>query len=215
MKVDDVFAKIDAWVASRQGRDWIEPDFIPHDPAFDPQVIQTIQQVRQELYDFVDLLLSSGYAGSTMLEIGLGRNAGTHRVWREFFGKVITVELSGERIDQAKREFHEPHSFFVCGSSRHPKTVEAVSKIVDKVDVLFIDGDHSYGGVRNDWELYHHFVRPGGIVAWHDSECDVNDMYGVPQLLRELETGLIDDKKHNIKRIVRSKKIGIAYEVVE
>lgn len=38
-----------------------------------------------------------------------------------------------------------------------------------KVDFLFIDGDHSYEGVKKDWMMYKGTVRPGGIVAFHDS----------------------------------------------
>jgi len=37
-----------------------------------------------------------------------------------------------------------------------------------QVDFLFIDGDHSYLGVKNDWETYSPLVRPQGIVALHD-----------------------------------------------
>lgn len=35
-------------------------------------------------------------------------------------------------------------------------------------DFAFIDGDHSYEGVRADWETYAPMVRPGGLVALHD-----------------------------------------------
>ena len=36
------------------------------------------------------------------------------------------------------------------------------------LDVLFIDGDHSYGGVKADWEMYGPLVAPDGVVAFHD-----------------------------------------------
>lgn len=37
------------------------------------------------------------------------------------------------------------------------------------VDFVFIDGDHSYEGLRGDWEGWSQSVVPGGIVALHDS----------------------------------------------
>jgi predicted O-methyltransferase YrrM len=37
------------------------------------------------------------------------------------------------------------------------------------VDFVFIDGDHSYDGLREDWEGWSPWVAPGGIVALHDS----------------------------------------------
>lgn len=36
------------------------------------------------------------------------------------------------------------------------------------VDLLFIDGDHRYEGVKADFETYSPLVHPGGIVAFHD-----------------------------------------------
>jgi cephalosporin hydroxylase len=38
----------------------------------------------------------------------------------------------------------------------------------NKLDFLFIDGDHSYKGVKLDFEDYKGFVRPGGLIAFHD-----------------------------------------------
>jgi predicted O-methyltransferase YrrM len=37
------------------------------------------------------------------------------------------------------------------------------------IDFLFIDGDHSEIGVRQDWDSWHRFVIPGGVVAFHDA----------------------------------------------
>lgn len=36
------------------------------------------------------------------------------------------------------------------------------------LDLLFIDGDHSINGIKQDFELYSPFVRKGGIIAFHD-----------------------------------------------
>jgi predicted O-methyltransferase YrrM len=40
----------------------------------------------------------------------------------------------------------------------------------EPVDVVFVDGDHSPDGVREDWEVWHPHVRPGGVVAFHDAK---------------------------------------------
>ncbi len=37
------------------------------------------------------------------------------------------------------------------------------------VDLVFIDGDHSVPGCREDWEVWHPHVRAGGAVAMHDA----------------------------------------------
>lgn len=38
----------------------------------------------------------------------------------------------------------------------------------EKLDFLFIDGDHSLLGVQLDYFMYREFVRPGGHIAFHD-----------------------------------------------
>ena len=37
------------------------------------------------------------------------------------------------------------------------------------VEFVFIDGDHSYDGLRADWEGWSGRVCAGGVIAMHDS----------------------------------------------
>ena len=36
-------------------------------------------------------------------------------------------------------------------------------------DFIFIDGDHSYEGLKGDWESWSPLVKSGGMIALHDS----------------------------------------------
>lgn len=36
-------------------------------------------------------------------------------------------------------------------------------------DFAFIDGDHSYDGVADDFAIWRHRIRSGGLVAFHDT----------------------------------------------
>jgi len=36
------------------------------------------------------------------------------------------------------------------------------------IDFLYIDGDHSFGGVREDFDTLYAMLKPGGIIAFHD-----------------------------------------------
>jgi predicted O-methyltransferase YrrM len=38
-----------------------------------------------------------------------------------------------------------------------------------EVDFIFVDGDHSFNGLRQDWELWAPLIMGGGVVALHDS----------------------------------------------
>jgi cephalosporin hydroxylase len=80
--------------------------------------------------------------------------------------------------------------------SHDPATANEVRGLVHgrEVDFLFVDGDHSYEGVKRDWELFSPLVRPGGLVAFHD----VNEKRhpGVIRFWRELE------KSHDTTKLV-------------
>jgi predicted O-methyltransferase YrrM len=41
--------------------------------------------------------------------------------------------------------------------------------LTSRIDFLFIDGDHSYEGVSEDWRLYSTLLKKGSIVAFHDT----------------------------------------------
>jgi predicted O-methyltransferase YrrM len=48
------------------------------------------------------------------------------------------------------------------------------------IDLVFIDGDHSPDGCREDWELWHHHVSPGGAVTFHDARAAHDGGQGSP-----------------------------------
>jgi predicted O-methyltransferase YrrM len=43
------------------------------------------------------------------------------------------------------------------------------AELAARVDFVFIDGDHTYEGLRGDWEAWSGLLAPGGIVCLHDS----------------------------------------------
>lgn len=45
---------------------------------------------------------------------------------------------------------------------------EAADQVPDNIDLLFVDGDHSYDGVKKDIDLYFPKLKSGGVVAMHD-----------------------------------------------
>lgn len=67
------------------------------------------------------------------------------------------------------------------GDSHADETVSRLERLLDgePLDFLFIDGDHSYDGVRADFERYGRLVRPGGLIALHDVNDDFRTRHGV------------------------------------
>ena len=70
---------------------------------------------------------------------------------------------------------------FINGSSYAPETVDEVKRVLghEKLDLLFIDGDHNYEGVKRDFLSYRHLVREGGIIAFHDIVPDYLTRFGI------------------------------------
>ncbi|HYM11516.1 MAG TPA: class I SAM-dependent methyltransferase [Bryobacterales bacterium] len=54
--------------------------------------------------------------------------------------------------------------------SHREDTLRKVKELLDgrPCDFLFIDADHTYEGVRQDFRTYSALVRPGGVIALHD-----------------------------------------------
>lgn len=62
---------------------------------------------------------------------------------------------------------------------------------------MFIDGDHSYEGVKSDFEAYSEFVSEGGIIAMDDvvaTKHEVSEFWRELEQNDDYETMLIPDE---------------------
>jgi cephalosporin hydroxylase len=59
---------------------------------------------------------------------------------------------------------------YIQGNSTDLQTVKKLKEYLNnrKIDILFIDGDHSYNGVISDYNLYNEFVAAGGYIIFDD-----------------------------------------------
>jgi predicted O-methyltransferase YrrM len=178
---------------------WIDPneDIVNSKP-------QIIQQIREELYDFLKLLIDNDV--KKVLQIGLGHFGSTHFCLSLLFDEVVTVEYDIKNIaNYSNRELlhNQNKEHFIYGSSIDESVINK-TKVFGEFDAVFIDGNHSYEYVKKDWENYSKLVKKGGIVSFHDALLDA-DRYGTPKVLSE--TG------KDITLIKHSKEVGIAYYI--
>ena len=54
-----------------------------------------------------------------------------------------------------------------------------------KLDFIFIDGDHSYEGVKKDFELYSSIMSENGIITIHDIDQNYHDTFVVTENAKE------------------------------
>jgi len=77
----------------------------------------------------------------------------------------------------------------IRGDSHDTKTLNEVKKILNgnKIDLLYVDGDHSYNGVKKDFELYSQLVNDNGFVVFHDILLDGYKNYNVNKFWKEIK----------------------------
>lgn len=94
----------------------------------------------------------------------------------------VTLEKTRENIDMLNVHRHPYH--LLQGSSYAQATIEKFRQLNMAIDLLFIDGDHSYQGVINDYVAYKDFMNPDGFIIF--------DNYGQPNAWEEVETAVSD-----------------------
>lgn len=127
-------------------------------------------------------LLRMAYNADRILEIGTYKG-GTLKGFLKVASDnavVIGVDLpmgpfgggwSGEDFANIQTLPSQNQELYLLPVDSHlDSTFEEVQGILDgkMLDVLFIDGDHTYQGVLDDFALYSPLVREGGIIAFHD-----------------------------------------------
>jgi hypothetical protein len=60
------------------------------------------------------------------------------------------------------------------------RSQEVGRRWAESVDLVFVDGDHAPESCRADWELFGPWVRPGGVVVFHDARMGKPGGEGLP-----------------------------------
>ncbi len=105
--------------------------------------------------------------------------------------EVITVDISNRPkfyIDPAV-EYVVGDFSLIASDILEPR--QDISKLI------FLDGDHSYNGVRRDWDSICSYIKSGDVVLFHDSKGE----RGVRRCVRQLKRSELyyakDYKTHN------------------
>ena len=157
-------------------------------------------QVRSEIAQFLGVI--SSHPPQVVLEVGTANGGSFFLLSRVASSEalLVSVDLPGGTFGGGYPSWRVPlYKSFARGNQRirllradshDPETVRQVLELLEgrPVDLLFIDGDHTYSGVKADLEMYSPLVRVGGLIGFHDivpgPEADVG---GVPRLWEEIK----------------------------
>jgi predicted O-methyltransferase YrrM len=148
-------------------------DYCVNRPVLMGQVRSEILQLGsllKELAPSRSLEIGTNYGGTLFLLCAVSRPK----------GKVISVDLPlgpfgggyparkipiFRRFPRSGQELH-----LIRADSHLAETKEQVLRLLgnERLDLVFIDADHTYKGVSRDFEMYGPLVRSGGMVAFHD-----------------------------------------------
>jgi predicted O-methyltransferase YrrM len=164
-------------------------------------------QVKEEITELLKILLK--HEPRFLLELGTAMGGTFFLLTRAAVpdATLISVDLprgpfGGGYLEQ-KMRYYETFALprqkihLLRMDSHEEGTLRVIRRILDGncLDFLFIDGDHTYEGVRKDFEMYGKLVRRGGIIALHDIcphspeiDCEVNRFWdGIKQVYQHSE----------------------------
>jgi O-antigen biosynthesis protein len=137
----------------------------------------------QKITEFARLLsFLSARSLHTVVEIGTQRG-GSFYAWCQIAAPdavLVSIDLPGgpfgggysEEDELRFRTFGQPRQelHFLRMDSHAPETRRALEDALAgrPIDLLFIDGDHTYYGARKDFELYAPLVSFEGAIVFHD-----------------------------------------------
>ena len=152
-----------------------------------------LNQIRKEIEELSRFLIKENVCN--IVEIGMGKG-GTAFIWSQIAkGIKVFIDLPDifphgmTRSGCARRNLMLKQGAYnvktILGNSHDQSTFEKLVRYLngELVDFLFIDGDHVYESVKQDYLMYQQIVRKGGWIGFHDinptpsTECEVDRLW--------------------------------------
>jgi predicted O-methyltransferase YrrM len=138
---------------------------------------------------FLGFLAACTPANGRIVEIGSFKGRSTvmlAKVSAHYsLGKVVAIDPHNLNLSEKVRGVDSParpqstkddflHSLHTAGVTDHVEFHHALSKDVssswnEPIRLLWIDGDHTYRGAKEDFDGFAPHVQPGGVIALHDA----------------------------------------------
>jgi len=137
----------------------------------------------------------------TVLEIGTA-NGGTFFLLSRMANEnalIVSVDLPGGKFGGGYPSWKEKvYKSFAKGKQRiellraNSHELQTFNKVKEifgqhKIEFMFLDGDHTYEGVKQDMEMYKELLADEALVMFHDVVPHFNPIYGVEKFWNEIK----------------------------
>lgn len=143
----------------------MKPDFDKIDLTLNPGAFSSFDQ------ECIYPALIDSTKEDVYLEVGVDKGKSLSFARKFFKGDVFGIDPQSDP--------EVPKTNFIQAESN-----EAVKNWTLSIKVLFIDGNHSYEGCKDDWNNFSPFVESGGWALFHD--CDATSP-GVEKVFAEID----------------------------
>ncbi len=133
-----------------------------------------LQQDPEEFASFVHYVATKLPPAKLSLDIGVA-SGGQTKFLRDYFPaeKTIVVDIGQHpnfvHWDRIKRQLNSELVLEIIQDSHAPEVAQKLAPFAGQVDFAYVDGDHSYRGLRKDIFLVRELLRPGGYMVLHDT----------------------------------------------
>lgn len=167
-----------------------------------------LQQEPREMANLIQFLQSKNLNDINYLEIGCAAGGFTYvmNYFLDLKNIILIDDNEHPRYIRLKKILKGIKYNKWVGNSQSKQAREFVLNLNIEFDIIFIDADHSYRGVKKDTFAYGQFLKDGGFIIYHDAE----DKYiGVREWLKEIKSKKILGLEHVITFVQNPNRLGI------
>lgn len=172
-------------------------DFVSIPKSYDKNNISDLEQktLLQLFAQFIDaktiLELGVAYGGTAIALVDAARQTGGTYIgvdaWDGRTGKEGAAAYSSkEAVEKRLGEFPG----FLLQARTDSKEFKELIKSLDSIDFCFIDANHHYNYVKEDFYTIWPKISPGGLVVFHDTY----QIFGVRRFIQDLKSSEIKEQ---------------------
>lgn len=160
----------------------VRPDWAGHLPF----LAYLLGAGRPKRYVELGVFHGDSYCYACQMSVSLGLE--TQCVGIDSWEGDIHTGDYGDEVYSDLREHHDPR-YAGFSSLRRSLFEDQVDSFDDaSIDLLHIDGEHTYEAVSADFRTWLPKVAPGGVILFHDTDVVDTDGFGVWKLWKELSS---------------------------